>query len=79
MALDVAQALGRTILLLGIVLVALGLVLLLGVRLPRLIGRLPGDISWSRGGVHIFFPLGTCILLSLVLTIILSFISWLRR
>jgi Protein of unknown function (DUF2905) len=72
-------ALGRTLLTLGILLVALGLVLLLGPRLPGFIGRLPGDFSWSRGNVRILLPIGSCILLSLILTIILSFVSWLRR
>jgi DUF2905 family protein len=76
---DATAVFGRTILVLGIVLVALGLLFLLGPRLPGFIGRLPGDISWSRGNVHILLPIGTCILLSLILTLIVSFISWLRR
>jgi len=76
---DVADVFGRTILILGIVLVVAGLFLLLGPRLPGFIGRLPGDISWSRGNVRVYVPLGTCILLSLILTILLSLISWLRR
>ena len=76
---DVNDVSGRTILILGIVLVVAGLFLLLGPRLPGFVGRLPGDLSWSRGNVRVYVPLGTCILLSLVLTIIFSFISWLRR
>ena len=76
---DTTAVLGRTILILGIVLVALGLFVLLGPRLPGFIGKLPGDLSWSRGNVHIFLPIGTCLLLSLILTLIVSFISWLRR
>jgi len=77
---DPASApLGRTLLTLGIIFVALGLVLLLGPRLPGFLGRLPGDFSWSRGNVRLFLPIGTCILLSLILTVILSFLSWLRR
>ena len=70
---------GRTLLTLGIILVAVGLVLQLGPRLPGFLGRLPGDFSWSRGNVRLFLPIGTCILLSLILTIIASFLSWLRR
>ena len=76
---DSTAVFGRTIVVLGIVLVALGLFVLLGPRLPGFMGRLPGDLSWSRGHVHIFLPIGTCILLSLILTLIVSFISWLRR
>ena len=79
MATDVTQVFGRTILILGIVLVAAGLFLLLSPRLPGFIGRLPGDISWSRGNMRLYFPLGTCVLLSLILTILFSLISWLRR
>ncbi|PYT36797.1 MAG: DUF2905 domain-containing protein [Acidobacteria bacterium] len=79
MAADVTQVFGRTILILGMVLVVAGLFLLLGPRLPGFIGRLPGDMSWSRGNMRVYFPLGTCILLSLVLTILFSVISWLRR
>ena len=70
---------GRTLVTLGIVLVVLGLALLLGPRLPGFLGRLPGDLSWSRGNVRVVLPIGTCILLSLILTIIVSFLSWLRR
>jgi len=76
---DTTAVFGRTILVLGIVLVPFGLFVLLGPRLPGFIGRLPGDLSWSRGNVHVFLPIGTCLLLSLILTLIVSFISWLRR
>ena len=76
---DVTQALGRTILLLGILLAAAGLFLLFGKHLPGFVGRLPGDISVRRGNVHVYIPLGTCILLSLVLTLVLAFLSWWRR
>ena len=76
---DVTQALGRMILVLGILLAAAGLFLLFGRHLPGFLGRLPGDISVRRGNVHVYIPLGTCILLSLVLTLVLTLISWWRR
>lgn len=38
-------------------------------------GRLPGDIQYSKGNFHFFFPIATCLLLSLVLTLLL----WLFR
>jgi hypothetical protein len=47
-----------------------GLVMVVGGRLP--LGRLPGDISGSRGGVTFYFPLGTSLLLSVVLTLVLN-------
>ncbi len=79
MAPDATRIFGRMILFLGIVLAAAGLFLMLGLRLPGFIGRLPGDVSFGRGNVRVYLPLGTCVLLSLILTIIYSLISWLRR
>jgi hypothetical protein len=79
MAPDAIRIFGRMILFLGIVLAAAGLFLMLGPRLPGFIGRLPGDVSFGRGNVRVYLPLGTCVLLSLILTIIYSLISWLRR
>ncbi|WP_243664068.1 DUF2905 domain-containing protein [Rhodothermus marinus] len=35
-------------------------------------GRLPGDFSWEKGNFRIYFPLGTMLLVSLVLTILLN-------
>jgi hypothetical protein len=64
--------LGRAILYIGIGLVVLGgLILLLG-RAGVPIGRLPGDISYRGKNASFYFPLMTCI----VLSIVLSLISW---
>jgi hypothetical protein len=62
--------LGRVLLVIGIVLVVVGGLAALGVRLP--FGRLPGDIAieGERGGIYI--PLGTMILVSLVLTVLFN-------
>ena len=76
---DATQALGRMILLLGILLAAAGLFLLFGKHLPGFLGRLPGDITLRRGNVRVYIPLGTCILLSLALTLVVAFLSWWRR
>ena len=65
---------GKMMIFLGILLVLFGLVLTVGPKIP-LIGRLPGDISYHRGNFHFYFPLGTSILLSILLTLIL----WLIR
>ena len=55
--------------LVGLVLVIVGL---LWPRLRELgLGRLPGDIVIERGNVHIYFPIVTCIIVSVVLSIIL--------
>jgi hypothetical protein len=62
--------LGRLLIVLGIVLVIVGAVFLLAPKIPWL-GKLPGDISFKRGNVSFYFPLGTCILISIILTLIL--------
>lgn len=65
--------LGRLLILTGVVVVALGVILLLAGRLTFL-GRLPGDIQIQSGGVSCLIPIATSILVSLVLTILLNII-----
>lgn len=62
--------LGRMLMLVGALIALAGLVMVVGGRLP--LGRLPGDISGSRGGVTYYVPLGTSLLLSVVLTLVLN-------
>lgn len=60
---------GRTLIAIGVVLVLAGLLLSFGARLPLRIGRLPGDIV-IRGRHSVFYlPLGTCVVLSVVLSL----------
>ncbi|HXA29105.1 MAG TPA: DUF2905 domain-containing protein [Candidatus Angelobacter sp.] len=63
---------GRILLVLGLLIAAAGLLMTFGVRLP--FGRLPGDISGSSGNVSWSIPLGTSLLISVVLTIVLNLI-----
>ena len=58
----------------GLLLLAAGLVIWSGIGRSWL-GRLPGDIQFSKGNFNFYFPLATCILLSLLLTLVL----WLFR
>jgi hypothetical protein len=62
---------GRTLLILGGVLLVLGLLFTLGSRIPG-VGRLPGDIVYRKGNFTFYFPLVTSVLLSLVLTAVLN-------
>jgi hypothetical protein len=64
--------LGRAFIIIGIVLIALGIMLSYGGHVPFL-GRLPGDILVKRGDHTFYFPLTTCILLSALLTIAVYF------
>jgi hypothetical protein len=63
--------LGRLLIVAGVLLAIVGVVLTVGGRIPFL-GRLPGDISFKSGNLQVFFPLVTCLILSLVLTLLLN-------
>ena len=60
---------GRPFLIAGAVLLGVGLLLTIAPKIPGL-GRLPGDIVWRRGSFTFYFPLATCIVVSLVLTLL---------
>ena len=55
----------------GVLLAAVGVIVLLAGKVPFL-GRLPGDIVYHKGGTTFYFPLVTCLLLSLILSLLLS-------
>jgi uncharacterized protein HemY len=61
---------GKTLILFGVLLVVLGLLFSVGAKLPWL-GRLPGDIYIQRQNFTFYFPLTTCLLLSLIITLVL--------
>jgi hypothetical protein len=65
---------GRWLMVVGAMIFVSGLLLSLAGRLPGL-GALPGDIAIERGGVRFYAPLGTMLVLSLLLTLILN-IAW---
>ena len=65
---------GKVLIAAGIVLIIAGCVLLLGIKLPWL-GRLPGDIYIQRKGVTFIFPVTTCILASIIISVIIFFLS----
>jgi uncharacterized membrane protein len=69
------MSLGRILIVVGVVLVVLGLLLTIGERLPLRLGRLPGDIYVHGRHTSFYFPIVTCLLLSLVL----SLAMWLFR
>lgn len=63
----------RTLIAIGLLLVAAGIFLPWLARLG--LGRLPGDIAITRPGVQIYFPIVTCVVVSIVLTLLF----WLFR
>ena len=74
---ELAQ-LGRVLLFVGVLIVAIGLALVFAERIP-LIGRLPGYLTFGGEGWTVYIPIGTSILLSLLLTAAFSVVSWARR
>ncbi len=69
-------ALGKGLVVIGLCIAALGVVLFVADRFPGLrIGRLPGDISVERDGFRFYFPLGTSIVISLLLSAALWLVS----
>ena len=70
---DTIQPVALMLVLAGLALVVIGGLLLVAGRIP-LLGRLPGDFSFNLGGVRVYAPLATSLLLSLVLTLVLSLI-----
>lgn len=65
---------GKLLIVIGLFIVGAGILLLLSDKIPWL-GRLPGDITVKRDNFTFFFPLATCILIS----VILSLLFWLFR
>jgi len=61
-------ALGKLLILLGVFIVLMGLLLMAGDKIPW-VGRLPGDIVIKKEKFTFYFPLATCILISLLITI----------
>ena len=70
------QELGRTLILIGAVMVVVGMVLVFAHRIPFL-GRLPGDVVVQKKNFTLYFPIATGLLLSLLLTVVLNL--WSRR
>lgn len=70
----VMQDFGKIIFIVGLALAAVGAILWKTGGLPGL-GKLPGDIFVQKGGSSFYFPVVTCILISLALTLL----SWLSR
>lgn len=71
------ELLGRTLVIAGLVFLVLGLLLYVAPSIP-LLGRLPGDIRIERPGFRFYFPITTCILLSLLISGLLWIVSKLR-
>jgi uncharacterized membrane protein YidH (DUF202 family) len=65
-------ALGKMLILLGVFIILIGLLLLIGEKIPW-IGRLPGDILIKKERFTFYFPLATSIIISIILTLLFAF------
>lgn len=65
---------GRSLVIVGLVLAGVGILLELAPALR--LGRLPGDVSFGGGNWRVSIPIGTSIVLSVVLTLVFSLINW---
>jgi DUF2905 family protein len=76
---------GKLFIGIGAVMAVLGVLFLLADRVPGVgslfgwFGKLPGDISIKRDNFSLFFPLGTSLLLSAVLSLLFYLVSWILR
>ena len=65
------MGIGRFLITAGVLLIVLGVLITLAGRLPFRIGRLPGDIYFHGKSTTFYFPLMTCILLSILFSVLL--------
>ena len=63
---------GRLLIIAGVILVIVGIWITLGWKVPFRLGRLPGDIRYRNGNTAIYSPIVTCIVLSVLLTLVLN-------
>jgi len=76
---------GRSLIVAGLVLVAVGLLLTLAEKWPGLgsafgcIGKLPGDFSVTRERFSLYVPIATSLVFSILLSLVFYFLSWLFR
>jgi len=66
---------GRPLIIAGVLIVIVGLFLTYGPKLPFRLGRLPLDFRFERNNFGFYFPLGTSIVISIIVTIILKLLT----
>jgi hypothetical protein len=76
------REIGKMMVFAGVALVAIGALVWVGSKpggLPWRLGRLPGDIAHQGRHGSFYFPVVTCILLSVALTVVLWLVQWLKK
>jgi hypothetical protein len=72
------RELGQFIVIIGLVVTVVGLLMWSGIA-PKWLGRLPGDIRIEREHSEVYFPIVTCVIVSIVLSVVFSLFSIFRR
>lgn len=67
-------SLGKFLIVIGAITIVVGIFLMFGNKIP-FIGKLPGDISVQKKNFSFYFPITTCIIISVIITIILRLLS----
>ena len=71
---------GKFLVIIGVVLVGVGLLLMVGGKFSFFgLGRLPGDIAYKGKNVSFYFPIVTCLVVSVALTLLFWLVSYFRR
>lgn len=68
----------KFVMLIGAILFAIGFFILIAPKVP-LIGKLPGDIDYKGRSFRVYFPIMTCIILSIILTIVLNLLNVFKK
>jgi hypothetical protein len=76
---EAMREVGRTLLIFGSILAVVGALFFFGGKLPFRLGRLPGDIVHRGEHSTVYFPLVTCLVVSIVLSVVLWLVSQFRR
>lgn len=77
---NVSLHVGKFLVIVGVVLVAAGLLLMAGSKFSFWgLGSLPGDVAYKSKSVTFYFPIVTCLVVSVALTLLFWLISFLRR
>jgi hypothetical protein len=79
MQVEPARELGKSLLVIGVLVAIVGGLLLSAGKLPFRLGRLPGDIAITGRNGGFYFPVVTCILLSVLLTLVMWLVNHFRR
>ena len=78
-------AIGKVLIGIGVAIVVIGMLLVAADRIPGLggavswLGKLPGDLSYKRDNVSVYFPIATSIVLSIVLSLLFYILGWFFR